>query len=114
MPPVVAVENDTPGLATETINKPNKDLTQVLVSPSGGQSRALSAGDTTAVPGAADMLPLRRATRDINPPRLRKFSFNIRAVNPFLGGEVLHTWLSSRSTVELRTLDHCTGACAMK
>ena len=67
--PVVAVENCTPEVATETEHGPNKDSTQVPVSPSGGQSLAQSVGDTTAIPGAVDMLPLRRSSREIKPPR---------------------------------------------
>ena len=40
LPPVVAVENCTPEVATETEHEPNKDSTQVPISPSNGQSRA--------------------------------------------------------------------------
>ena len=69
LPPVVAVENCTPEVATETEHEPNKDSTQVPISPSNGQSRAQSVGDTTVIPGAVDMLPLRRSSREIKPPR---------------------------------------------
>ena len=69
LPPVVAVENCTPEVATETEHEPDKDSTQVPISPSNGQSRALSVGDTTVIPGAVDMLPLRRSSREIKPPR---------------------------------------------
>ena len=55
LPPVITVENAMPELATETVHEPNKDSTHVLVSPSGGQSQELSAEDTIAVPGAADI-----------------------------------------------------------
>ena len=69
LPPVVAVENCTPEVATETEHEPNKDSTQVPISLSNGQSRAQSVGDTTVIPGAVDMLPSRRSSREIKPPR---------------------------------------------
>ena len=73
-----------------------------------------SVGDTTVIPGAVDMLPLRRSSREI---KTWKFSVTGIVVNFFLGGGGERCYICGwRHTnhIALPNMVHCICACAVE